>query len=191
MNKIENVYWRALVNYYETSIGMIKIDGRISGEFKIEDGSKEAEAIEAYIKSKNTGHADGEHDMDHSELQAFEDLRRLSGLPQLVEAKKKGDGNLANNAKPYDKVTQGDVVAGRLGKDEKGGKATKEGTELDDIKALSGIKEAKGKCCCETKGEDKCPVHGKVEEAKEEKKCNHTPKGKKCPVHGVNECMGK
>jgi hypothetical protein len=34
----------------------------------------------------------------------------------------KGDGNLANNAKPYDKVTQGDVIAGRLGKDEKGGK---------------------------------------------------------------------
>ena len=34
----------------------------------------------------------------------------------------KGDGNLANNAKPYDKVTRGDVVAGRLGKDEEGGK---------------------------------------------------------------------
>jgi hypothetical protein len=33
------------------------------------------------------------------------------------------DGNLANNAKPYDKVTQGDVVAGRLGKDEMGGKS--------------------------------------------------------------------
>jgi len=32
------------------------------------------------------------------------------------------DGNLANNAKPYDKVTQGDVIAGRLGKDEEGGK---------------------------------------------------------------------
>ena len=32
------------------------------------------------------------------------------------------DGNLANNAKPYDKETQGDVVAGRLGKDEMGGK---------------------------------------------------------------------
>jgi hypothetical protein len=39
----------------------------------------------------------------------------------------KGDGNLANNAKPYDKVTQGDVVAGRLGKDAKGGKKVKEG----------------------------------------------------------------
>ena len=40
----------------------------------------------------------------------------------IAEAKKKGDGNLANNAKPYDKVTRGDVIAGRLGKDEKGGK---------------------------------------------------------------------
>ena len=37
----------------------------------------------------------------------------------------KGDGNLANNAKPYDKVTQGDVVAGRLGNDAKGGKKDK------------------------------------------------------------------
>ena len=35
------------------------------------------------------------------------------------------DGNLANNAKPYDKVTKGDVVAGRLGKDEMGGKSKK------------------------------------------------------------------
>jgi hypothetical protein len=43
----------------------------------------------------------------------------------VAEGKKKGDGNLANNAKPYDKVTQGDVVAGRLGKDEKGGKDKK------------------------------------------------------------------
>ena len=41
------------------------------------------------------------------------------------EGKKKGDGNLANNAKPYDKVTRGDVIAGRLGKDEKGGKDKK------------------------------------------------------------------
>jgi len=52
----------------------------------------------------------------------------------------KGDGNLANNAKPYDKVTRGDVIAGRLGKDEKGGKkpaskTTKEGfPTVDDAK---------------------------------------------------------
>ena len=36
------------------------------------------------------------------------------------------DGNLANNAKPYDKVTHGDVITGRLGKDEMGGKKKKE-----------------------------------------------------------------
>ena len=46
---------------------------------------------------------------------------------QLLRGKKKtveegNDGNLANNAKPYDKVTHGDVISGRLGKDEMGGK---------------------------------------------------------------------
>jgi hypothetical protein len=44
---------------------------------------------------------------------------------QGVYSEAKGDGNLANNAKPYDKVTRGDVIAGRLGKDEKGGKEKK------------------------------------------------------------------
>lgn len=44
-----------------------------------------------------------------------------------TKAKKKkmaegNDGNLANNAKPFDKVTHGDVIAGRLGKDAMGGK---------------------------------------------------------------------
>ena len=48
------------------------------------------------------------------------------------------DGNLANNAKPYDKVTRGDVIAGRLGKDEMGGKKkvkdtlTKEGLDFTE-----------------------------------------------------------
>jgi hypothetical protein len=46
----------------------------------------------------------------------------------LDEAKKKnGDGNLANNYPPFDKVTRGDVIAGATGKDQKGGKAVKEG----------------------------------------------------------------
>lgn len=35
------------------------------------------------------------------------------------------DGNLANNYPPYDKVTRGDVIAGRLGKDQMGGKKKK------------------------------------------------------------------
>ena len=37
------------------------------------------------------------------------------------KSRKKNDGNLANNYPPYDKVTRGDVIAGRLGKDEMGG----------------------------------------------------------------------
>jgi len=51
----------------------------------------------------------------------------ISRLPNKVKkTDEANDGNLANNAKPYDKVTQGDVVAGRLGKDEMGGKKKKE-----------------------------------------------------------------
>jgi len=50
-------------------------------------------------------------------------------LPDMSEALRqvyeKNDGNLANNAPPYDKVTKRDVVTGRLGKDEMGGKRKK------------------------------------------------------------------
>lgn len=63
----------------------------------------------------------------------------ISRAKDVLEGKaKKGDGNLANNAKPYDKVTRGDVIAGRLGKDEKGGKkeTVKESTEFDRLKTL-------------------------------------------------------
>ena len=63
----------------------------------------------------------------------------------VYEAKKKGDGNLANNAKPYDKVTRGDVVAGRLGKDEKGGKDQKVKEELKGGQKKLDVSEPKGK----------------------------------------------
>ena len=48
----------------------------------------------------------------------------LKSLNENVKSgpKKENDGDLANNAKPYDKVTRGDVIAGRLGKDKMGGK---------------------------------------------------------------------
>ena len=46
---------------------------------------------------------------------------------------KKGDGNLANNYPPYDKVTRGDVIAGALGKDQKGGKDVKEDFLADAV----------------------------------------------------------
>jgi hypothetical protein len=57
----------------------------------------------------------------------------------VYEAKKKGDGNLANNAKPYDKITRGDVIAGRLGKDEKGGKTVKEAEQKTMSRAAKGM----------------------------------------------------
>jgi len=56
-------------------------------------------------------------------------VKHLSGTeldPRVPKPKNEGnDGNLANNAKPYDKITHGDVISGRLGKDEMGGKKKK------------------------------------------------------------------
>ena len=53
----------------------------------------------------------------------------LRDLPDMSAAYKqvqeKNDGNLANNAPPYDKVTRRDVITGALGKDEMGGKRKK------------------------------------------------------------------
>lgn len=53
---------------------------------------------------------------------------KKKALKQTEKTKKKkvneskGDGNLANNYPPYDKVTKGDVIAGAKGEDQKGGK---------------------------------------------------------------------
>jgi len=44
------------------------------------------------------------------------------GDPYEGRKKKKGDGNLANNYPPYDRVTRGDVIAGAKGEDQMGGK---------------------------------------------------------------------
>jgi hypothetical protein len=58
----------------------------------------------------------------------------------IAEAKKKkGDGNLANNYPPFDKVTRGDVIAGATGKDQKGGKKDK----VDEAKPSAGLSAAK------------------------------------------------
>ena len=63
----------------------------------------------------------------------------IGKLPNKVKkTDEANDGNLANNAKPYDKVTQGDVVAGRLGKDEQGGKAKKTKEEKVDETTVAG-----------------------------------------------------
>ena len=53
------------------------------------------------------------------------DLPDMSEALRQVYEKKANDGNLANNAPPYDRVTRRDVITGRLGKDEMGGKRKK------------------------------------------------------------------
>jgi hypothetical protein len=49
------------------------------------------------------------------------------------------DGNLANNAKPYDKVTRGDVIAGRLGKDEMGVEEGNDGNLANNAKPYDKV----------------------------------------------------
>ena len=57
----------------------------------------------------------------------------LNELPDMSDAlrqvyeKKNNDGNLANNAVPYDKVTKADIITGAKGKDEQGGKKKPKG----------------------------------------------------------------
>ena len=78
---------------------------------------------------------------------------------EVYVAEKKGDGNLANNYPPYDKVTRGDVIAGATGKDQMGGKnirgndskaqkarlEKKRGMKLDDHPQFKEELEATGK----------------------------------------------
>ena len=63
---------------------------------------------------------------------------------QMYEAKKKGDGDLANNAVPYDKVTKADIIVGAVGRDEKGGKAKPKGHDCAKLVKYApdgGVKE--------------------------------------------------
>jgi hypothetical protein len=63
----------------------------------------------------------------------------IAGYRDRVDMLKAGgvkegnDGNLANNAPPYDKVTRGDVIAGRLGKDQMGGKKKDAKSMKEDV----------------------------------------------------------
>jgi len=85
------------------------------------------------------------HRISNSLFDAINKVRSgETGEPQQLE-EGKGDGNLANNAKPYDKVTRGDVIAGRLGKDEMGGKkkVKEEAEEVAEDVASGQVAEPK------------------------------------------------
>lgn len=60
-----------------------------------------------------------------AELKILQAENHMHASKKAKKVAEGNDGNLANNAAPYDKVTHGDVIAGRLGKDEMGGKKKK------------------------------------------------------------------
>ncbi|AOV60096.1 hypothetical protein P29A0810_160 [Synechococcus phage S-CAM8] len=55
------------------------------------------------------------------------ELPDMSAAYKQVQEKSNNDGNLANNAVPYDKVTKADIITGAKGKDEQGGKKKPKG----------------------------------------------------------------
>ena len=66
-------------------------------------------------------------------INPLNDISRVY-LEQVVDEAKKGDGNLANNYPPYDKVTRGDIIAGALGQDQMGGKSKKKLKKVEEAK---------------------------------------------------------
>jgi len=66
-------------------------------------------------------------DIPKKKEESFDSAAFRKSFEAMVEAKSKkpNDGNLANNAKPYDKITRADVIAGATGNDEMGGKKKK------------------------------------------------------------------
>ena len=83
----------------------------------------------------------GTHKVESNQLRVVEGKSHTHGKKmaeeseEIEEAKKPNDGNLANNYPPYDKVTRGDVITGRLGKDHMGGKkkVKEEAEPIDEL----------------------------------------------------------
>ena len=66
------------------------------------------------------------------------DLPDMSEALRQVYEKKNNDGNLANNAVPYDKVTKADIITGAKGKDEQGGKKKPKGHDCAKLVKYEG-----------------------------------------------------
>jgi len=97
------------------------------------------QTIADYLASERETDAEDETGMELAEKKSVRSKPKQSNG---------NDGNLANNAKPYDKVTRGDVVSGRLGKDEMGGKkkstkpSAKKEEEVDESTTAGSVATA-------------------------------------------------
>ena len=185
---------------------------------RVKDGKKVDEALKGGQKKLDT---DNDDDIDAKDLAALRARKKVKegtdekcnhtpkgkkcsvhGLKEcgMYEAKKKGDGNLANNAKPYDKVTRGDVIAGRIGKDEKGGKTVKEAAKQTMSRAAKAGKEGKSlepvKAKYNKYDENLTVVPNpsgadSADRAKELGAMMPAPAGKKDPISTTKESIGK
>ena len=90
-------------------------------EAKKEENKKKCPPMSQIKKMCQDGMSVAEICKKHPDCDRKELKQMVADCKSKLDEGNKGDGNLANNAKPYDKVTKGDVIAGRLGKDEKGG----------------------------------------------------------------------
>ena len=49
MGKIDDCYWRAIVVYYQTSVGYVKVGNKLSCAFTISEGVKQGGIISPYL----------------------------------------------------------------------------------------------------------------------------------------------
>jgi len=78
------------------------------------------------VKGKSYGNQDQDDDLKEGKSCSKGHTKMTKGCKECAGMwEGKGDGNLANNAPPYKKVTQRDVIQGAQGNDEMGGKKKK------------------------------------------------------------------
>jgi len=157
------------VDLSEKDVGKHKSKGQVK-EDQLDELSPDLLKRARDKAGEKWANADDRGDKKASDKYNRQDDKFHSALRKKEKSVEEGnDGNLANNAKPYDKVTRGDVVAGRLGKDAMGGKskkATKESSDWKDLGKEYSDKPKVGDRKATTKGEVEYTKTGMVHRAR-------------------------
>ena len=132
LNDISRVYLEAVA----AKPDFLDLDKDGNKKEPMKKAAKEVEAPKERLKTDRNmfNIPKGEQQAAKERLLAKARAKRAK-MDEEVVTEKKGDGNLANNYPPYDKVTRGDVIAGALGKDQMGGKKkkVKESSDYDPM----------------------------------------------------------